>query len=148
MPRKIDWARIEQTYVTSSVTYRELAKTHGVGLSSIEAKAAAGDWANKRRACNLANEAGIVAEVQAEVIPMADGAIDPMAIVDAAIGLYAAKIPQLEPRSLERATDSLCRLIELRSKLHPPDLEAWVKLTLEYGYDLKQVATKMREILK
>lgn len=147
MPKKIDWPGIEEGYVTGRLTYREVAKAYNIGLSSVEAKAASGDWAAKRKAYRLANELGIVAAVQTQIVPIADTVVDPMKIVDLAIAQYAAKIPELEPRSLERATDSLCRLIELRSKLHPPDLESWVKLTLEYGFNLKEVAVKMKEIL-
>lgn len=45
----IDWTKIRMRYLSSNVTYRELAKEFGVALSSIAAKAKQEDWQEERK---------------------------------------------------------------------------------------------------
>lgn len=152
MPKQIDWIAIEQTYVTGLLSYKELSKAYGVGTSSVEGKAATGDWAAKRKTYRLAKESGdtpikaeeVVSVSPASPVNLAPGQIDIKQILDSAISRYNEALSTLEPRSLERSTDALCRLLELRAKLYPQTLSALVEQILEFGHSPKELAEELR----
>lgn len=168
MPKKVDWGLIRKTFVESheDLTYTQIASMFKVSLAAVEARASssktnpkAEDWRGLREAYRIAKTShpvstpktahAAVEPEQVEVVTRTPAPkLDTRAILDTAIEKYYAELPNLQPRSLERATDSLCRLLELRNKLYPPTFKEWAKLTLEYGYNLKQMVAELKELVE
>ena len=131
MPKTIDWIVIEQDYIQGDLTYKQLATKHGVGISSIESKASTGEWTDKRKAYRFARESlAVPTEVVATEITLNQGQIDPREVLNFAIQKYYQALPNLEPRSLERSTDAICRLLELQRKLYPPTPAEWAEYAI------------------
>lgn len=49
-PTKVDYKAIEQEYVTTGLSYRELGRRHGINFSTLAARARAENWRDKRLA--------------------------------------------------------------------------------------------------
>lgn len=45
---RIDWERVERAYLHSNMSLRDLAKTRGIGYSTVQRRAKEGAWAEKR----------------------------------------------------------------------------------------------------
>jgi hypothetical protein len=169
LPKKVDWGLIRKTFVESheDLTYTQIASMFNVSLAAVEARASssktspkAEDWRGLREAYRIALTShpistpktahAAVEPEQVEVITRTfpPNQLDTRVILDTAIEKYYMELPNLQPRSLERATDSLCRLLELRNRLYPPTFKEWAKLTLEYGYNLKQMVAELKELVE
>lgn len=147
MPKRINWSVIEDEFVQGAMTYRDLAHQYHIGLSTLESKASAGDWQAKRKAFQAATESESLPVTATEVMPplKMSGQIDTRVILDSAINRYYAALETLEPRSLERSTDALCRLLELRAKLYPVSLAGLVEQIIERGFTAKQLIEELKE---
>ena len=94
--KMIDWTAVEQDFLTSGGSYRELALRHGIGRRSVERHAAAGFWQEKRTMRKRSEEA-----------ESAEPAPDPQQRRDR------------QERLLDAADEALCKLRQAVEELEP-----------------------------
>lgn len=54
---RIDWERVERDYLHSNMSLRALAKTRGIGYSTVQRRAKEGAWAERRERLQMEDNA-------------------------------------------------------------------------------------------
>ena len=141
MPKKIDWDCIREDFIESRLTYSTLANRHGISRQSVEKRASDEGWQVLRQTFQRQHSMNIQSEQDSKKFDLDE-------LLKKAIALSFQQLEISEAKSFEGASESICKLMEVYLKVHPPrppSVADWVNKALDFGHDIPELMRQIKE---